>query len=716
MAEYLAKSKPPRGLEQVIRRLSPEQLSAMVLRVLFNEIHNDWSKRDRDPPRNPRMMFCLRVGRMLRDELEFAGLFIAKQYVLAKGRPSKAKSPSKAVRDKHVALGKFRRLEWGNAECARAGGWLLGATEQVDLFDLDDRGLPKIADDHKAAINARIEEIVFRHPLYMPSLTPPPSWTSWRTEYDDRIGATFVNTHDPETIKVMKAAFADGTIKPHAAGVSTIQRVPLRINPTTLPLLKQFGGAEYRRDVNIAEALHDRPFWSPVRCDFRGRLVHLSDFNYTRGDPVRSLFTFHEGRPLGDNVHWLAIAVANSFGHKGTWDDKLQWVADHSDYVQAVADDPALVWRGGHKAKEPFQFAAACAEYAAADAQGPDFVTHLPIWLDASSNGLQHLALMCRDSEIAAWVNLIPKASATPAVDAAGITLNIGAVETEAAEIYDAYAIIAEHVALHLTATADSPISQYWLEHRQHLRDLLKSPVMTLPYGASRRTMHQQIREAAADLGLKPTWDGTKQLCNFVLVAIKQKLPGALRVQNHIKGIAAALLEPGREPGSDDKGRPLKQFRSPPAQFISFVTPTGFPWLNRYFESKITRVRLPFLGECVTIAIEDTDQVLFPKARNSAAPSFVHAMDATHLILAANAATTVGITAISTVHDCFATLAPHVQLYAKIRRATLAHMYINNPLDRLREQNTLPGTDGVPPLALGDLDVRAVAHSEYSDR
>jgi hypothetical protein len=124
LAGYLAESKPPRGLEQVIRRLSSEQLSAMVLTTLLNSIHNDWLERGkRKPPRNPRAMFCLKVGRMLRDELEFAGLFAAKQYVLGKGRPSKDKSPSKAACAKHVALrelGKFRRLDWDNSECVRA--------------------------------------------------------------------------------------------------------------------------------------------------------------------------------------------------------------------------------------------------------------------------------------------------------------------------------------------------------------------------------------------------------------------------------------------------------------------------------------------------------------------------------------------------------------------------------------------------------------------
>jgi hypothetical protein len=313
--EVGSETAPPRGLEQPLRLLNPEELAFMALRPLLNQVYDARGlgpdrdekrrkqKRKRKKKReNPARAFRQELGRLFRDEMEFAGLFGAQAWVLAKGRPSKKKgiAPKQAARAKHIALaragswgaepGKFRRVDWKNAECAQAGDWLIAITDLGDLFVKDERGGLEIASEFRAAIDELVEDLIFKHPLYRPTLVEPPPWTGWRTEYDDRISATFVKTTHSETVEAIKEAFANGSIKRHAMGVSAIQSVPLKINPVTLELVKEFAGPEYKRDTDIAGELLVRGnrFWSPIRCDSRGRLIHLSDFNYTRSDPVRS--------------------------------------------------------------------------------------------------------------------------------------------------------------------------------------------------------------------------------------------------------------------------------------------------------------------------------------------------------------------------------------------------------------------------------------------
>jgi DNA-directed RNA polymerase len=132
-----------------------------------------------------------------------------------------------------------------------------------------------------------------------------------------------------------------------------------------------------------------------------------------------------------------------------------------------VAADPGLLWRrdidekGKPQAKEPFQFVAACLEYIAADTHGSEYVSRLPVWLDATSNGLQHLAIMRRDTKLAAMVNL--------------------KVTEHDLGIQDVYDIVAKHARQTLYAD-DDPSSRIWAQ-RNDLRDLLKQPIMTLPYG-----------------------------------------------------------------------------------------------------------------------------------------------------------------------------------------------------------------------------------------
>jgi hypothetical protein len=197
LASYMATQRPPRGLETVIRKLSSEQLAFLALSAILNQIHMGWDVRRRGKKKkrvkNPDMLFRLELGRAVRDELEFAGLL----------RGGAGKAYISAAEDKagrRIRLGAFRKLEWTDAECARAGDWLWDCLAQMDCFDEDERGFPKIADDHKAAMDELTDELVFKHPLYQPSLMEPPPWTAWRTEYDDRISAIFVRTNDLKTV------------------------------------------------------------------------------------------------------------------------------------------------------------------------------------------------------------------------------------------------------------------------------------------------------------------------------------------------------------------------------------------------------------------------------------------------------------------------------------------------------------------------------------
>jgi DNA-directed RNA polymerase len=662
------------------------------------------------------MLFRVKLGHAVRDELEFTGLLCAKRYVTA-------------ARNKHAALGrlKFRRVDWTRAECAQVGDWLWDALAEMSCFDKDERGFPCFHADHKAAMGKLAEEVLYDHPLYKPKLTEPPAWTSWRVECPGDIAATFVKANDPETVEAIKAAFEKAaqarltprertgannfwteaeafetagpsdaedsehlSIELHTRAVSAIQSVPLKINAAMLPLVREFAGDEYRRDVVVAEALVDKErFWNRVRCDRRGRLIQMCDFNYTRSDPVRSLFMFAEGKPLGHMgfmvagqpagrpMDWLEIAIANAYGVKGTWADRHKWVADNHELIKAVSVDPGLIWRQGIKAKEPFQFAAACIEYVAADTHGSEYVTHLPVWLDASSNGLQHLAIMRRDVKLAAMVNL----------------------KTRAGEpdrgIQDTYEIVGAHAQQDLFA--DEP-SRFWLDRRDDLRALLKRPIMTLPYGVTPQGMLDQIKETCEELGIVAPFEAMVRLRDHVWAAIVEKLPGAMETREYIQGIAQHCLDRGA--------------------YMQWVTPSGFPVDNRYRKSNAPRVRLPFLGQSVTIADGYTDEPREQKIIDSAVANFTHSMDAAHLALSVNAAVDRGITNIMTIHDCFGALAPDVHHFGQIRRWELAKMYWTyNPLAALRATNLPPGTNDLPLLVFDpEFDLVSLGESEYFDR
>src|SRR5262245_6263838 len=95
-----AVSRPPRGLERVLRRLKPEQYALIALRTLLNRVYARRDRKDDLDGLKPPVALRLSLGRILRDELEFAGLLRGdKKYVRARGRPSKEISPKRDTGD-----------------------------------------------------------------------------------------------------------------------------------------------------------------------------------------------------------------------------------------------------------------------------------------------------------------------------------------------------------------------------------------------------------------------------------------------------------------------------------------------------------------------------------------------------------------------------------------------------------------------------------------
>src|SRR5262249_19643135 len=153
--------------------------------------------------------------------------------------------------------------------------------------------------------------------------------------------------------------------------------------------------------------------------------------------------------------------------------------------------------------------------------------------------------------------------------------------------------LVIQHARQELFANEES---RFWLNNP--LRDLLKQPIMTLPYGVTRRGMLDQIQETCEELGIEAPFEALVRLRDHVWKAIEEKLPGAMETREHIQAIAQRCLEHGRS--------------------IEWTTLAGFPVANRYRKSRTRRVRLPFLGQSVTIADGYTGETRKQKTINSA--------------------------------------------------------------------------------------------------
>src|SRR5438093_12591583 len=74
----------------------------------------------------------------------------------------------------------------------------------------------------------------------------------------------------------------------------------------------------------------------------------------------------------------------------------------------ALADNPLCFPRFWDEADKPSTFLAACKEWKRYREEGPDFRLHLPVSMDGTCNGYQHLSAMGLDAIGGSATNLVP--------------------------------------------------------------------------------------------------------------------------------------------------------------------------------------------------------------------------------------------------------------------------------------------------------------------
>jgi DNA-directed RNA polymerase len=541
-------------------------------------------------------------------------------------------------------------------------------------------------------------------------------WTDWNVggycDRSTRISTSFVRGALPVTKKAIRRAFRDGSMKQHVDGVNRLQRVWWTINSAILPLVQKFAGWGNQdtalrtlidQDIASAKYLGDRRFQLPMYCDFRGRCYSLTHFNFMREDHVRALFQFADGLPIGQDGHnWLMLHVATRGDFDGigkrSWPERIDWVEQNYDRIKRTAQNPDATVDWWRNADDPFSFVAGCIELVAARETGPNYISRLPVCFDGSCSGIQHLAMMTRDEVAGRLVNLIPNDLEPQDV----YQLITGKVEQSVGAQLDDWTrptkqIKGEEVLLKPRAE----YARFWVD--KLTRKLIKRPAMTFAYSVTTQGMADQLAEVYGEIHRVPNADGTygypapsdaaaKYLAGHIMDAAKEILPRPAAAMKFIRKLAGQCA---------DKGKALE-----------WTSPTGFPVVNQYYEPDVRIVTLELQGVRVRHKVADDSPHLSKRdSKNSAAPNFVHSLDASHLIRVINAAAGEGITNIAVVHDSFGCLAPQAFELHQIIREQMARLYAEH--DVLAELRRAAGSSEPLP-AKGTLDPWAVRHSTYA--
>ncbi|MFT3671327.1 DNA-directed RNA polymerase [Aestuariivirga sp.] len=449
-----------------------------------------------------------------------------------------------------------------------------------------------------------------------------------------------------------------------------------------------------KRCIDIAELLkNEARFFFPHLLDFRGRAYPIPSALQPQGtDLARGLLTFETATPVSsqDGSHyWLMIHAANTFGNdKWTFDERVAWTEENKETIIGIADDP-ITNRAWVDADKPWQFLAACKEMARWWREGDGMLSSLPIHVDGTCNGIQHLASMVRDETAGRLVNLVPC--------------------DEPQDIYDAAAKTLQPMLEEL-AEAGSGEAKLWLRlvDGKVPRSLTKRPVMILPYGGTRQAYAKYIREWIKEtdpdhklVPIEKRGETARWLVPLMWNAVMQHTGRAQEVMEWLKKCARVSFA---------EEMPL-----------TWITPVGFIVRHFYGTEEHQRIRISIDGKSYQIAfVERTPKPAKRDILSGISPNFVHSMDASMMLITVLMAEQSGITSLALIHDSFGTTAGNMHRLGQIIREAFLENYKTCSLDDFaatvnRFVGVEPGTkEACPPKPqFGTLSLEQVIDADY---
>lgn len=453
------------------------------------------------------------------------------------------------------------------------------------------------------------------------------------------------------------------------------------------------------------------PFYLPWKADYRGRIYAETPWLSPQGgDLQRALLEFARGQVLdaagvqalrrhGANLVRRARLLADleiSDRQVVTLAEREGWVVAHEREILASAAAPGAVsfWR--EVASKPMQFLAFCLAYRQWRLD-PAAAVHLPVQIDGTCNGLQHIAALTGDLGLARAVNVLPRADGLPgdiySELATAAATALGQLAGKPDKVHDPGLTLANRWL------AASPRRRGWIS-----RDSAKKVVMTIPYGAGPEAQARDVLERISHdfaeewQGIETewltalddcvTWRGTETdtptdkerryfvtRCSYGLFSDQRRQAfgaqdklervlehehwermrtlgayTALAIVQHLRTALSARYPAVdafsgwlRRVASDCEGLPLL-----------WLSPWGFPVCQDKFTeqqggslssrlgNREIRVELKRLGEKVN-GYEQGNALL---------PNLIHSLDATHLMTTLLGAARRGVTDIGSIHDC----------------------------------------------------------------
>ncbi len=273
--------------------------------------------------------------------------------------------------------------------------------------------------------------------------------------------------------------------------------------------------------ANAREYVGEDELYFSYQYDFRGRIYPVQQHLQPQGKgEAKALLEFRHGCKITTDyeLRWFKIHGSNCYGvDKAPYEERVNTINDLEEDIKLIAEDPIRHRHLWKDADSPYQYLAWCFEYADYLKDPENFVSHLPIALDATCSGIQIYSGLLRDNEGAESVNVV------------GDVRND--IYQEVADKVNGYLNKGDYQKHYSYTTGDG------VSHEQSTvalansikgkitRNLTKRNTMTQPYSVTKFGMFEQLKSELSDLedNGKKFWTGENWLMTKMLTDLNSR-------------------------------------------------------------------------------------------------------------------------------------------------------------------------------------------------
>jgi hypothetical protein len=493
--------------------------------------------------------------------------------------------------------------------------------------------------------------------INMPMISKPLNWRFLNNEYiggnyrHDISRLTFIHYQQPHNHRI-------SNLNTIINNVNHMQSQAMTINNTLLNyLLANPQLLDTESDINnfiisLAKAYRQVKFYIPIYIDWRGRLYTASSILSYQGTPLAKcliLLDYHltidtKGR------EGLMLFTANCYGlSKESNNNKLKWFNDKHNVINKLDLDLML------SAVDKYDFINCCLIWHNLNKDSSN-IDNILVRFDATCSGIQHISALLEDMKLGIEVNLGPSDDNSKPNDI--YTKLIPLVKESLHNmILEDVNLLKDHSIL-----LKFPIT----------RNIIKRPIMTIPYAASIMGIADQIRSLGLyvkDVNGNISFEFYDQdnniysltnkdiylLSHVIYKTINQEFPVLKILFKYYREMTSLLFK----------------LNIP----IEWTTPIGVKIEQEYIKTEDEKIVYSIGKKVKTVVLK---KPVIPtvknihKSKNAIIPNIIHSLDSTHLNLIVGEFIKLQLP-ILTIHDCFIVNPNHWE----ILRDSVINMYIS---------------------------------------